>query len=94
MTNFYLKILTGFVLAILVTCIGTVLFAWLLVSIGEGDYSKLYQRELLTKVIALGTLPNVLIFHWFLKKNQIYKARGILLAVIVVALTFAYLKFA
>lgn len=94
MSNLYKKILLGFVLALLVSCLGSVLFVWILLPKEEGDYTKLYQTDLLTKVIALGTLPNVLIFHWFLKKNQIYKARGILLAVIVVALTFAYLKFA
>lgn len=93
MNSFYLKILMGFVLALLVTCLGTALFACFFVSQGEGDYTRLYERELLTKVIALGTLPNVLIFHRLLNKNQIYKARGILLAVILVALTFAYLKF-
>lgn len=93
MNSFTQKILIGLLFALLISCTGSFLFIWMLMPKEEVSYAKLYEMDLLTKVIALGTLPNVLLFHWFLRKNQIYKARGVLLAVLLVALTFAYLKF-
>lgn len=87
-------ILIGFLLAVLVSAIGSVLYISIVFPKRElqDTFAKLYEAELLTKVIALGTLPNAFVFQFFIKRNQIYKARGVLLAVLLVALTFAYLK--
>ncbi|MEW7277711.1 hypothetical protein ABW636_03865 [Aquimarina sp. 2201CG1-2-11] len=47
----------------------------------------------LGSLIALGTLPNLFIFFFFLKKNNYYRARGVLLASLIAALCIAISKF-
>ena len=44
-------------------------------------------------VLALAALPNLFVFFIFLKKNQEYRARGVLMGVILVAFYTMYLKF-
>lgn len=51
------------------------------------------QGDLVGKVITLAALPNLLVFFIFLKKRQEYKARGVLLATITIALITLILKF-
>lgn len=46
----------------------------------------------LSKIIVLGAVFNFLPFFVFLKKNQIYHARGVLLATVVTAVIIAVLK--
>jgi len=51
------------------------------------------ERDLFGKVITLAAIPNLFVFLVFLKKRQDYKARGVLLATIVLALCTLILKF-
>ncbi len=51
------------------------------------------QNDYLGKVIALGAILNFFPFFVFLKKNQIYKARGVLLASVLMAVVIAITKF-
>ncbi|MDT0689400.1 hypothetical protein RM549_06360 [Salegentibacter sp. F188] len=50
------------------------------------------RNEYLGKLIALGAILNFLPFFVFLKKNQHYHARGVLLATICVAIAIAIYK--
>lgn len=96
MNNIYKQILIGTVLGLVVSAIGAVLYITIMFpkqSI-ENVFVKLFESGLITKVITLGTLPNVLVFHLLIKRNQIYKARGVLMAVVLLALFFAFLKIA
>ncbi|MDO6738235.1 hypothetical protein [Wenyingzhuangia sp. 2_MG-2023] len=96
MNNIYKQILIGTVLGLVVSAIGAVLYVTIMFpkqSI-ENVFVKLFESGLITKVITLGTLPNVLVFHLLIKRNQIYKARGVLMAVVLLALFFAFLKIA
>ncbi|MGY6647226.1 hypothetical protein [Wenyingzhuangia sp. IMCC45574] len=90
----YKDILIGFALAVLISMVGSILYIKAVLPANElqETIAKLYQGGLVTKVIALGTIPNVFVFQFLIKRNQIYKARGILLAVLLVALAFAYVK--
>ncbi len=95
MNNVAKDIIVGALVALIVCLLGTVLFVLVKFpnySIQEA-FEKLYFSGLLTKVITLGTLPNVLVFHLFIKRNLIYKARGVLLFVVLAAIVFAVLKF-
>lgn len=51
------------------------------------------EGDLFGKVITLAAIPNLFVFFIFLKKRQDYKARGVLLATIVLALFTLILKF-
>ena len=50
------------------------------------------RNEYLGKLIALGAILNFLPFFVFLKKNQQYHARGVLLATLCVAIAIAVYK--
>lgn len=54
---------------------------------------KVRQGGVLGAVLALGSLPNLFVFWVFLKKNQDYRARGVLITTAAVALTSLILKF-
>lgn len=51
------------------------------------------QNNYLGKIISLGAALNFLPFFVFLNKNQIYKARGVLLASLAIAIVIAVYKF-
>ncbi|AUC21982.1 hypothetical protein BTO15_07660 [Polaribacter sejongensis] len=51
------------------------------------------QGELYGKVLSLAAIPNLFVFFIFIKKKQDNKAKGVLLATILIALTTLVLKF-
>ena len=65
--------------------------------INEFDFERIfvvaYQNQVLNKIIALGAIFNFLPFYLFLKKNLIYRARGVLVATISIAVFTALLYF-
>lgn len=50
------------------------------------------EGNLYGQVLALAALPNIFVFFIFLKKKQDYRARGVLIASILTALTTFVLK--
>ncbi|MBT8258917.1 MAG: hypothetical protein KJO49_10630 [Bacteroidia bacterium] len=85
------KVITGFIVGLIANVIGLFLAATFL---GKGDdfmtVIRAAQTEgFLGKLISLGAILNLIAFFIFIKKKQDYKARGVLLATILVAiLTF------
>ena len=63
----------------------------------EFDFQKTLQvikeQELQGKVLTLAAIPNLFVFFVFIKKKQDYRARGVLLATILLALFTLILKF-
>ncbi len=51
------------------------------------------QNDTLGSIIALGAIPNLVLFFLTIKKNNIYRARGVLLATIIAAVCIAISKF-
>ncbi|MBT8271936.1 MAG: hypothetical protein HKO90_05110 [Flavobacteriaceae bacterium] len=85
------QVLIGLVIGLIANAFGLFLATTLL---GRGDdfitVIKAAQTEgFLGKLISLGAILNLIVFFVFIKKKQDYKARGVLLATILVAiLTF------
>ena len=50
------------------------------------------EGQLFGKLITLSALPNVIVFFIFIKKNQDYRARGVLLALFLMALVIGFLQ--
>ena len=50
------------------------------------------EQELYGKVLSLAAIPNLFVFFVFIKKKQDYRARGVLLATILIAFTTFVLK--
>ncbi|MDO9262009.1 MAG: hypothetical protein Q7U08_08725 [Flavobacteriaceae bacterium] len=48
--------------------------------------------QLFGKLLTLSALPNVIVFFIFIKKNQDYRARGVLLALFTIALLVGFLQ--
>ena len=55
------------------------------------DFIK--EGNLLGKLITLAAIPNLFVFFIFIKKKQDYRARGVLLATILLAFFTLILKF-
>lgn len=89
------KIGIGFVLSVLVTLAGSYLYLEYVIN---NNLETSWQWMLETKnqglVLSLGALPNLLLFFVFLKRKEEYKARGVMIGVILVALVvFGYKVF-
>jgi hypothetical protein len=46
---------------------------------------KSFEEEFLSKLISLGAIMNLLVFFVYIKKKQDYRAKGVLMATIVIA---------
>lgn len=51
------------------------------------------EGKLYGKVLSLAAIPNLFVFFIFIKKKQDYRAKGVLLTTILIALTTLVLKF-
>lgn len=52
----------------------------------------LEEQDLYGKVLTLAAIPNLFVFFVFIKKKQDYRARGVLLTTILIAITTFVLK--
>jgi len=83
----------GFFVAIIATTFGTMLATSFFSDLPIMEaLEKMYELKLLSKVMTLGAIANLLAFFWFLKRKQEYKARGVLLATICIALSMVILN--
>lgn len=88
------NILIGFVVGILSTMVGMLIYIALFSDLGLiKTLADAREKDYLGKVISLGALLNFLPFFLFLKKDRIYHARGVLLATLVSAIVIAIYKF-
>lgn len=88
------EILIGTLVSLFATACG--FFIYLQYGSRFGFYETLEmirQGDALGKVITLAALPNLFVFFIFMKKNQLYRARGVIIATIAIALLTLILKF-
>ena len=80
------ELLIGFIVALIATSFGCFLF---IEFFSKYDFYKSLQLikegNLEGKVLVLGAIANFFVFFVFLKKKQIYRARGVLLETFLVA---------
>lgn len=85
-------IVIGFIIGLLANALGLII-ATILFGGGSDlvdSLNKAVSQGFLTKLISIGALLNLAAFFYFIYKNQDFKARGILIATVLVAvLTFA-----
>ncbi|PHR71652.1 MAG: hypothetical protein COA67_06200 [Lutibacter sp.] len=88
------EILIGFLVAIFATACGFFIYIELFSKFDfEESLKILKEGKLYGKVLGLAAIPNLFVFFVFLKKNQDYRAKGVLIATIVTALFMLILKF-
>ena len=88
------EILIGFLTAIVATAFGCVIF---IEFFSKYDFEKsltlIVEGKLYGKVLVLGAIANFFVFFIFLKKKQIYRARGVILESFVIAFIVLVLTF-
>jgi len=52
-----------------------------------------FKNDAIGSLVVLGAIPNLIVFFLFLKKELLYRARGVLLATLIAAICIAILKF-
>lgn len=91
------ELLLGFLSGIGANLIGIALCLWIISMVkglsftGTFDFYK--QSDTLWMILALGALPNLLVFFGFLKKDLEYRARGVLMATFITAIITYLLYF-
>ena len=92
------NVFIGFIVGLLANLLGLFLAATLLGKLSDNNDSfievyKAAQTEgFLGKLLSLGAIVNLIVFFVFLKKKQDYKARGVLLATLIVAIITFLIK--
>lgn len=80
------EIFIGFVVALLATAFGCFIF---IEFFSKFNFSKslelIIEGDLEGKVLVLGAIANFFVFYVFLKKNQMYRARGVLMETFFIA---------
>jgi len=88
------EILIGFLVSMFATAAGLFLYLQYFSRYGfQETITMVQQGGVLGPVIALATLPNLFVFFVFLRKNQKYRSRGVLIGVISIAVFTMILKF-
>jgi uncharacterized membrane protein YozB (DUF420 family) len=87
------KIVIGFVLSILASIAGSYIYLEFATPDGfETSWKMMVEGHLQSIVLSLGAIPNLLLFFVFIKRKEDYKARGVLMGVIFIALVILYFK--
>lgn len=86
------EIFIGFIVALIATSFGCFIF---IEYISDYDFYRslelIKEGGLIGKVVVLGAIANFFVFFIFLKKKQIYRARGVLLETFLIALLVLFL---
>ncbi|WP_103069849.1 hypothetical protein [Aquimarina sediminis] len=92
-------IFIGFLTGLLTNGLGFIvcIFIFSVLSPQQLTFTETFESSItndsIGSMIVLGAIPNLIIFFLFLRKNDIYKARGVLLATLIAAICIAISKF-
>lgn len=88
------EISIGFIVAIFATFSGVYLYVELFFKYDlVTTFEMVQDGDLYGQIITLGAVANIFVFFIFLKKKQEARAKGVLMATIVIALFTLYSKF-
>ena len=88
------EILIGFFIAIIATLIGFYIYVEFVSQYSFNETLKiLNEQKLYGKIIGLAAIPNLFVFFVFLKKKQDYRARGVILASLLLAFVVLIIQF-
>jgi len=87
-------LLIGIIVAIIANTLGGILYILIFSDIGiEATIQQSLDEGFFGKIVSLGALLNLVVFFLFIKKDQDYRARGVLLATVIIAVTIMIRKF-
>jgi hypothetical protein len=88
------ELFIGIIVGLLANLAGSYLYIYFFSKFSlETTLQVALEEDLLGSIIALGAILNLLVFFVFLKKGQLYRARGVVLATVIAALGILLAKF-
>ncbi len=85
------EVLTGLFLGLIGNSIGITIIAFVISILKKANFLALIERYYIGgnfwMLICLGAMVNLALFFWFLQKDMFYRARGVLLATFIAAIT-------
>lgn len=88
------EIIIGFLIGIAANLAGMYLYIFFFLDYDfETSIQLARENDSIGNLIALGAILNLIVFFLFIKKRQLYRARGVLLATIIAALFILITKF-
>lgn len=88
------EVLIGLIIGLFANVAGSYLYIYFFSDSGlEETIKNALIQDVFGNIIALGAILNLFIFFIFLKKNQFYRARGVVLATVVAAIVILVTKF-
>jgi len=88
------EVIIGLLTGIVANFIGVFLYLTFFAEEGFVEAIKIAKaNDFLGKVISIGAILNLIAFFVFIKKKQDYRARGVLLATVLIALATILIKF-
>ncbi len=88
------EVTIGVLVSLFVTAAGVFLYLQYFSRYGfEETIELVKQGNLYGKILSLAALPNILVFFVYIRKKQDYRARGVLLATILIAILTVILKY-
>lgn len=89
------EILIGFITGLFANTLGVLIYILIFSEKGiDATINQAIAEGFLGKIIALGAVLNLIAFFLFIKKKQDYRARGVLLSTMIIALFTMILMFA
>ncbi|MGY8933474.1 MAG: hypothetical protein ACKVIM_04780 [Flavobacteriales bacterium] len=88
------EVFIGLIIGLLANIAGSYLYIYFFSVYNlEETIQHALAKDVLGNIIALGAILNLFVFFIFIKKNQIYRARGVVLATVISALIILIAKF-
>ncbi|MBK5213068.1 MAG: hypothetical protein JJE55_05335 [Flavobacteriaceae bacterium] len=88
------EILIGLAIGLAANMAGTYIYIFFFSKLSlESTLQAALENGFIGSLIALGAILNLIVFFIFLKKNQYYRARGVVLATVIAALAILISKF-
>lgn len=88
------EIFIGIVVGLFATLAGFYLYVELFIDTDFKEaFAFIHEKKMYGKILSLAAVPNLLVFFVFIKKKQDYRARGVLIATLFIALLILAAQF-
>ena len=90
--NMFVQMLIGFLIGVIATILGSIIYLELFIHYNLfSNFEIILKSKNLGRIIAIGSLLNLAVFTILIKKRQDLKARGSVLAIIVLTIITLFL---
>ncbi|HNQ27264.1 MAG TPA: hypothetical protein PKL92_05030 [Aquaticitalea sp.] len=81
------EVFIGFLIGISANALGLLIAVLIFGNDGniQSSVKQSIENDFFGKLVSIGAILNLMVFFWFIKKKQDYRARGVILATIAVA---------